>query len=237
MKTIMFLFLLAVISKKTSAQFKGVLHYENDYVDTWFGTKGEVLTTIYESGQNIRIEAIDTSFSEKGVTKQNPLLIDINKGTETHLQDDLGRGVIYSISDREKQVQMMNDQAHTVYTFENAGQEKIDSFNCTHYVMTKSYAKLKTLKPARFDIWITQDLGSSNIWYVGKYLYLFGGMDLYKKLEDAGASGVVVKWQETESKPTTCKLTGYQKEALRPAIFTAPSNYYIVNATKFPVTH
>ncbi len=234
MKKILLLFLLAITFQISPAQFNGVLHYENDYVDNWFGTKGEVLTTIYESGQNIRIEATDTNFSKNDVTKQNPLLIDIAKGTETHLQTSLSRGIIYSVSNKEKQVQMMNDQAHTIYTFENAGQENIDSFNCIHFVMTKSYAKLKTLKPARFDIWITKDLGSSNVWYVGRYLYFFDGMELYKKLEDAGASGVVVKWQETESTSTTCKLTGYRQGEFRSSMFTPPSNYTIVNAANFP---
>jgi len=62
-------------------------------------------------------------------------------------------------------------------------------------------------------------------------------MDLYKKLADAGADGVVVKWQETEATSTTCMLMSYQKENLRPATFTPPSNYTIVNAPNFPLNH
>lgn len=231
----MLLFLLALAFQRLTAQFNGILHYENDYVDAWFGTKGKVLTTIYESGSGIRIEAVDTSFSKNDVTRQNTLLIDIDKGTETHLQEMFNRGIVYSISDKEKQAQMMNDQTHTVFNFENLGPEKVGDFNCTHFVMTKSYAKLKTLKPARYDIWITKDLDSCNVWYVGRYLYFFGGMDLFKKLAGVGADGVVVKWQETESTSTTCILTGYQQENLRSSIFTAPSNYTIVNAPIFPL--
>lgn len=236
MKKIIFLFLLVLVFKTTSAQFNGVLHYENDYVDQWFGTKGKVLTTIYESGSNIRIEAADTSFSKKNVTKQNPLLIDLSKGTETHLQEMFHRGIIYFISNKEKQVQMMNDQTHTIFNFENLGSEKIGNFNCTHFVMTKSYAKLKTLPPARYDIWITKDLGSCNVWYVGRYLYFFEGMDLYNKLAGIGANGVVVKWQETEGKTTTtCKLTEYQQKKLPSSDFTPPSNYSVMNAPDFPL--
>lgn len=235
MKKIMLLFLLALAFQKSPAQFSGVLHYENDYIDAWFGTKGKVLTTIYESGSSIRIEATDTSFSKKDVTKQNALIIDINKGTETHLQEMFHRGIVYSISNKEKQAQMMNDQTHTVFNFENLGPEKIGKFNCTHFVMTKSYAKLKTLKPARYDIWITKDLGSCKVWYVGRYLYFFDGMDLYKKLAGIGADGVVVKWQETESATTTCMLTGYQQKNLPSSEFMPPSNYTIMNAPNFPL--
>ncbi len=226
---------MAFAFQRLPAQFGGVLHYENDYVDAWFGTKGKVLTDIYESGYLIRIEAMDTNFTKKDVTKQNTLLIDINKGTETHLQESYRNGTVFFISDKEKQAQMMNDQAHTVFNFKDLGPEKIGNYNCTHFVMTKSYANLKTLKPARYDIWITKDLGSGNIWYVGRYLYFFAGMDLFKKLAGAGADGVVVKWQETESTSTTCVLTGYQKEDLGSTIFTTPSNYTIVDAPKFPL--
>ncbi|MGH2564460.1 MAG: DUF4412 domain-containing protein [Ginsengibacter sp.] len=235
MKKIMLLFLLALAFQRLPAQFNGILHYENDYVDAWFGSKGEVLTDIYESDPMIRIEAKDTSFTKGDVTKQNTLLIDISKGTETHLLQMMQKGIVYNTSDREKQAQMMNDQVHTVFNFENLGPEKIGNFNCTHFVMTKSYAKLKTLKPARFDIWITKDLGSSNIWYVGRYLYFFDGMDLYKKLGAAGADGIVVKWQETESTSTTCILTSYQQENLPSSTFTPPSDYTIVNAPNFPL--
>lgn len=235
MKRIIPLFLLAFTFERSPAQFNGILHYKNDYVDAWFGTKGEVLTTIYESDSMMRIEAEDTSFSKNSITRQNTLIIDIDKGMETHLQEIFNRGIVYSISDKEKQAQMINDQTHTIFNFENLGPEKIDTFNCTHFVMTKSYAKLKTIKPARFDIWITTYLGSSNIWYVGRYLYFFGGMDLYKKLAAAGADGVVVKWQETESTSTTCMLTGYQRENLPSSTFTPPSNYNIVNVPNFPL--
>jgi hypothetical protein len=239
MKKIIFLFLITVFFKSLSAQFNGILHYENDYADTWFGSKGKVLTDIYESGSMIRIEAMDTNFTKHDVTKQNTLLIDIAKGTEIHLQQMFHRGIVFSISDKEKQMQAINDQTHTIFDFKNLGQEKIGEFNCTHFLMTKSYEKLKTLPPARFDIWITKDLGSCNIWYIGRYLYFFGGMNLYKKLADAGADGVVVKWQETESSSTICKLTDYKNENLSSSIFIAPSNYTIMKAPIFspPVKH
>ncbi len=235
MKKITILFVLALVFQKLPAQFSGVLHYENDYVDQWFGTKGKVLTDIFESGSMIRIEAKDTNFTKKDVTQQNTLLVDTAKGTETHLQKMYSRGIVYSISDKEKQAQMMNDQTHTIFNFENLGPEIIDTFNCTHFVMTKSYAKLKKLPPARYDIWITKDLGSSNICYVGRYLYLFGGMELFRKLAGVGAYGVVVKWMETESSSTTCTLIGYlQANKFRSSIFTAPQDYSIVNAPNFP---
>lgn len=228
--------MLAFAFQRLPAQFNGILYYENDYSDKWFGTKGKVLTTIYESGPHARIESRDTSFSGKGVTTQNPLLIDLSKGTITHLIPKAHRAMVVSISAWEKMNQKANDEAHAVYDLENAGQEKIGQFSCAHFVLTKSYAKLKTLKPAHYDIWITKDLGSSNIRYIGGYLYLYGGMDLYTKLANAGGNGVVVKWQfqETGSSATTCMLMSYKKESLPATLFSTPANYTIVNAPNFP---
>lgn len=231
----MIFFFLALIFQGSLAQFKGVLHYENDYVGQYFGSKGKVLTTIYESDPMIRIEANDTDYTKKDVTKQNILLIDISKGTETHLVPRIYRAIVYKRTDREAQAQMMNDQTHTIFNFQNLGPEKIGNFDCTHFVMTKSYANLKTLPPARYDIWITGKLGSSDVWYVGRYLYLFKGMDLYKKLADAGADGVVVKWKETESSSTTCILLSDEQKGLPASTFAVPANYSMMNAPNIPL--
>jgi len=230
----MILFLLTLVFQRLPAQFNGVLYYENDYVDQWFGTKGKVLTTIYESGSHAKIESRDTSFSKKDVTTQNPLLIDLSKGTITHLIPKIQRAMVVSISAWEKMNQNANAQAHAVYSLVNAGQEKVGNFNCTHFVLTKGYAKLKTLKPAHYDIWITKDLGGSNISYIGRYLYLYDGNELYTKLSKEGGDGVVVKWQETEAAPTICKLVSYKKENLPASTFTTPANYSIANAPNMP---
>lgn len=237
MKKLPVLLSLCLLFQELAAQFNGVLHYENDYASgPWFKTAGKVLTTISESGPLIRIEALDTNYTNSRVTKQNTLLVDVGKGTEIHLVDMAQRAIVYSITGHEKQAETLNAATHTVYNFENAGMEQIGNFQCTHYVMTKSYAKLKGMKPARFDIWITKDLGSCNVWYVGKYLYFFSPAELYKRLAAVGADGVVVQWKETTSNTTTCVLTGYELKQLRAPVFTPPSGYTITNVPVFPVS-
>lgn len=237
MKKISLFFFLSFVIMQLPAQFNGTLHYESDYKDAWFASEGKVLTTISESGSMIRIDALDTNFSKKHVTFQNTILIDLTKGTETHLVQSNSTAVIYSISNKEKMIQAADDKAHTVYQVENLGAEKIGNYNCTHYLITKSYAKLKTMKPALFDIWITKDLGSSNVWYVGKYLYYFTPMELFKKLAAIGADGIMVKWQETANSKTTCILSGYEIINLRSSIFAVPSNYIMNDISNFQLNN
>lgn len=226
MKKIITLLLIVPVFHASKAQFTGTLRYVSSYTDAWFGSKGEVQTIIHESGSLVRIDALDTNFSKHTVTRQNPLLIDVSKGTETHLLQTSPVAVIYSMGKRQKMIQAAESQTHTVYSFENLGQEKVQGFNCTHYLITKSYAKLKTMPPAKFDIWITKDLGSSNVWYVGKYLYYFAPMNMYLQLAAKGADGVVVEWQVTAATKTSCVLIGYDQTPPSSDIFCCSIKLY-----------
>lgn len=225
----MLLFLTAFVSfhkiKKADVPFEGVLTYQLHYVDKWFGTQGEVHTTIYEAPGKFRIEAYDTSYNKPDLTIQNPLLIDVQNGTETHLAANMQRAVVYSVSSKNKMTQSMESNTHTVYNIENIGQDTVNNFTCRHYRISKSYEKLKTLPPAIFDIWITKDLGSGSIWYIGDYLYLYPGMDLFTKLAKEGADGVVVKWQLKTKGVTTCLLTSHWQTDIPNSKFLPPSNY------------
>ncbi len=91
----------------------------------------------------------------------------------------------------EKMMQSMG----TTVSIEKLGQEKIGNYNCTHYTMSNINPKSRTGNTGKKDFWITTDLGVSNIYYVGVYLYYPQGSYLAKKLADAGATGVVIKWQ------------------------------------------
>lgn len=225
MKKLITLLLLVPAFHVSKAQFKGNLRYVSSYTDAWFGSKGEVQTIIHVSGSQVRIDAFDTSFSKHTVTRQNPLLIDLSKATETHLVPRTAQAVIYSMASRQKMIQVAEAQTHTVYDFKIIGQEKVQGFNCTHYRISKRYANSKTMKPALFDIWITKDLGSCNVWYVGKYLYYFAPMNMYLQLAAKGADGVVVEWQETAGSKTSCVLTGYDQTTPPSDVFTVPSGY------------
>ena len=87
--------------------------------------------------------------------------------------------------------------------------------------------QIKNPNAGRKDIWVSNDLGKCNIFYTGPYLYYATGDYLQKKLADAGAAGVVVKWQTGSS---VCTLTNYQATNLSAALFTPPSNYTTRNA-------
>ncbi len=233
MKRIFLLLLMVAAFQSLNAQFNGTLRYVSSYTDAWFGSKGEVQTIIHVSGSQVRIDAFDTSFSKQTVTRQNPLLIDLSKATETHLVPRTFQAIIYSMASRQKMIQVAETQTHTVYDFKTIGQEKVQGFNCTHYQITKRYATSKTMKPATFDIWITKDLGSCNVWYVGKYLYYFAPMNMYLQLAAKGADGVVVQWQEAAGTKTSCVLTGYDKKAPTSDVFTVPSSYSLQDLSNY----
>ena len=121
---------------------------------------------------------------------------------------------------RNQQVWQMQGGSVTI---ENLGPEKVGQFNCIHYVVTTTSTKTKT--PASMpkkNIWMTGDLGNSNIWYVGPYLYYITGGFQQKKLADAGVSGVVIKWQYGDAGAT---LTGYQQGSVPTSVFAVPSGY------------
>jgi hypothetical protein len=117
-----------------------------------------------------------------------------------------------------KMMQAMGSSA----TIENIGAEKVGSYNCTHFVLTIKNPQVKNPNAGRKDIWVSNDLGNCNIFYTGPYLYYPVGDYVQKKLADAGATGIVVKWQ---TGPSVCILTNYQATRLSASLFSAPSNY------------
>jgi Domain of unknown function (DUF4412) len=223
MKKILFCTLLGCLLQKSFGQFTGILHYENDYETGPY--KGKVLTTIYESKSRARIES--TNEQEKNGTTDIPkpkdqdvLLFDFDKQRKITLLSKMNIAV--SMPLQPDPVEKMMESMGTTVTIEKLGQEKIGNYNCTHFIMSTINPKSKTANSGKKEFWITSDLGVSNILYVGVYLYYPQGSYLQKKLADAGATGVVVKWQ---SGSATCNLLSYEKKSPAASSFEVPSNY------------
>jgi hypothetical protein len=230
MKSILLFTLIGFLFQPSSTIFNGVLKYESDY--DMGGSVGKVLTTIYESDSKGRVESknIQTKspIGDPKTKDQDVILYDFAKLQETHLQTITSRAITspYTeilIQQSGRGSSIIND---TKIEVQNMGTEKIGQYNCTHFLVTKTNPKLNVSNPAKSDIWVTNDLGSSNLWYVGSYLYYPEGSPTQKKLADAGIGGVVVKWHTGSGDlQASGMLVSYEKKTLSPATFTPPSNF------------
>jgi Domain of unknown function (DUF4412) len=223
MKRILFCILFGCLLQKSFSQFTGILHYVNEYESGPY--KGKVFTTIYESKSKARIES--TNEQEKNGTadipkpkEQDVILFDFEKQRKITLVTKMYMAV--SMPLQPDPVEKMMESMGTTASIEKLGQEKIGNYNCTHFIMSTINPKSKTPNSGKKEFWITSDLGVSNIFYVGVYLYYPQGSYLQKKLADAGATGVVVKWQ---SGSATCNLVSYEKKNPAASSFEIPSNF------------
>ncbi|HLY70164.1 MAG TPA: DUF4412 domain-containing protein, partial [Puia sp.] len=119
----------------------------------------------------------------------------------------------------------------TDFIVQNIGAEKVGNYNCTHYTITTTNSKYKNMPPAKKDVWITNDLGSGNLFYVGSYLYYPKGSAVAIKLTDLGAIGVVVKWSVNDpisKKPLVCNLISYQPKRIPAGNFSPPPNFTVI---------
>jgi hypothetical protein len=215
------------------AQAQGIFIYENEYTSE-LGT-GKVVTKMYDSKSFARIESSNTStknpYGTPGTKDQNVLLYDFDKLTETHMNAVRKTAVItpFTAITTEEMMKKMG----TEVTVQNMGQEKIGNYNCTHFVMTMTNTKNKTANSeSKKEFWITNDLGIGNIFYVGPYLYYPKGSLLAGKLSDAGAAGIVVRWQVMDpmtKKPSICNLVQYKAGQLPASTFAPPSDYQVIS--------
>lgn len=233
MKSTLIFLLICFFFQSPSGQFNGVLHYESDY--DMGGSVGKVLTTIYESGSQVRVESTNINtkspFGPPSTKDQDVILFDFDKQQETHLQTLTNHAIITPYEAVLMQQQKMLDAMGTTSTVENVGNEKVGDYSCTHFVMTTVNPKIKSAKygTSKKEIWVTKDLGSCHLWYVGAYLYYPEGTLFWKKFAEAGADGVVVKWQTGSGElSTSCMLTSYENKPLRASFFTPPSNFTII---------
>ncbi|HSZ86816.1 MAG TPA: DUF4412 domain-containing protein [Puia sp.] len=211
------------------SQVEGVLTYQNVYDDN-LGT-GTVTTTIYESKGKARIESTNaqtkSAIDAPSTKDQNIILFDFTTQKETQLNAKMNTAITTGFTVVMME-QRMQATIGTDYIVQNIGTEQVGTYNCTHFTITTTSSKYKNIPPAKKDVWITNDLGSGNIFYVGSYLYYPLGSSVAQKLTAAGAVGVVVKWQVMDpisKKPLVCNLISYQPKKIPAATFLPPSNY------------
>jgi hypothetical protein len=231
MKKIILLFVISFILQKSFAQVDAMLVYENEYSDNI--ATGKVTTTIYESKGKARIESTNaqtkSSFGAPVTKDQNAIIFDFSTQKETHLNAKMNMAVstAFTAVTMEQQMKTLG----TDHTVQNLGAEKVGNYNCTHYAITTTNSKNKNMPPAKKEVWITNDLGNANIFFVGQYLYYPLGCDAAKKITDAGATGIVVKWQVEDpvsKKPNICTLVSYQKKSLPASTFSPPAGYTVM---------
>jgi hypothetical protein len=221
MKKVIFFFLLTGFLQNSFAQFTGVLNYEDDYSNDI--SKGKVVTTIYESKLKARIESRNTPERNgqpdmAAAKDQNIIFYDFDKQTVTRLNAKTNTVSTISLSQADIAGDMIKKMGSEV-SVQNLGPEKIGNYSCIHFIMKITNPKVKTPNAGEKDIWITKDLGISNVYYSGVYLYYPQGSFLAKKLLEAGATGIVVKWKEGS---TVGNLISYQTKNLPESTFIAP---------------
>ena len=218
MKKILLLLLVEVMFKSSFGQFEGVLSYENDYSNAL--VKGKVITSFYEANSKARVESKNIPVKDgnpdmSSAKDQDILLFDFDKQKETTLHAKMKMAIITGF------MAVINEQSVKLtdadISVQDLGQEKIGQYSSTHFVVT--------IKKGKKDIWITKDIGGSNIFYIGPYLYYPKGSLVANKLIAAGGDGVVVKWKVGES---IGALTSYQKKSLPSSTFVAPSDYSVM---------
>jgi hypothetical protein len=184
-----------------------------------------------------RIESNNTSTkSSLGAPKsenQNVILMNFDNSTETHLSKERKTAIITKFT-----VVMMEETLKKIGTevsIQNLGQEKVGNYSCTHFVIVSTNPKQKGLN-AKKDIWVTKDMGIGNVYFVGSYLNYPKGSVVAQKLSDAGADGIVVKWQVFDplsKQDHVCNLISYQSGQVAGSMFSPPSDYQVIHNENF----
>ena len=210
MKTLTVLLAILGIVGVSYAQFEGTLTYDCTQ-------KTKVLMTIYETKGKARIESKIYPMKEGAADiakgkEQDPLLLDFATNKQTRFVD---KHHVFTESDfsqlaAEKAMKLTEADI----TVENIGTEQIGKLSCQHFVVK--------IKGDQKDLWITKELGASNICLGGILTYYPSGSMIGNKIKSAGGDGVVVKSQDGDQVVT---LTNYQTKPPPAYNFEIPSNY------------
>ena len=225
MKLILLCLLFVFELEATDTRWTRVLTYTDNYENG--SVTGKIITIISESGDKGRIDSRNNPAKHpenKTIEKdQDILLYDFSKQQKTILNAKMNIANRQSLVAEDQKYLELLQKTGSMITIENLGTEKIGGFTCIHYVVGTVAPKLKApANPKKNNIWITKDLGNSNIWYAGPNLNYVKGSYLQRKLAEAGAFGVVVKWQYGTAEAT---LTDQQQRVLPSSTFDIPSGY------------
>jgi hypothetical protein len=201
---------LLAILQVSFAQFEGTLVYDCTM-------KTKVMMTLYETKSKVKIESKIYPMKEgaaditKGKEQDNTLL-DFTTNREVHFLD---KHHAYTEGDfsqlnTEKEMKLSDGDI----SVENVGAEKIGKLECQHFVVK--------VKGDQRDLWITKDLGNSNICLAGIFVYYPMGSMILNKIKSAGGDGVVVKCQAGDQ---VVMLTNYQTRMPPAYNFVIPEGY------------
>jgi hypothetical protein len=210
MKKLTTLLLLLVVFQISYAQFEGTLVYDCTI-------KTKVLMTIYESKSKVRIESKIYPMKEGAADiakgkEQDDLLFDFETNKELrfvpkhHAFVETG----FSQLSSEKNMKLTDGDI----SVEAVGTEKIGKLDCQHFVVK--------VKGEKKDLWITKELGSSNVCLAGIMVYYPKGSMILEKIKGAGGDGVVVKVQFGDQ---ITMLTNYQTRPPAAYNFEIPADF------------
>ena len=210
MKKLTVLVALMAILQISFAQFEGTLVYDCTL-------KTKVMMTLYETKSKVKIESKIYPMKEgaaditKGKEQEN-MLLDFETSKEMHFVE---KHHVYteggfSQLNTEKEMKLSDGDI----SVQNVGSEKIGKLDCQHFVVK--------VKGDQRDLWITKELGSSNICLAGIFLYYPSGSMILNKIKSAGGDGVVVKSQTGDQ---VVMLTNYQTRTPPAYNFEIPEGY------------
>jgi len=210
MKKLTVLVVLSAIFQVSFAQFEGTLVYDCTL-------KNKVMMTLYETKSKVKIESKIYPMKEGAadITKgkeQDNMLLDFTTNKEVHFVDKhhLYTEGGFSQLNTEKEMKLSEGDI----SVESVGSEKIGKLECQHFVVK--------VKGDQRDLWITKDLGNSNILLAGIFVYYPLGSMILNKIKSAGGDGVVVKTQAGDQVVT---LTNYQTKTPPAYNFEIPEGY------------
>src|SRR5579863_1133012 len=223
--------LFALVMGCAAAQFNGKLVYQIDNNGT------RTVMTYIQNGTNAILEAYTATLKNGApdtmtMRPQDTILYDFTAGTETHLQFKTGRAYKTSYITKNKAAAAMpQPSGQWGLTFTSTAGGSVNGYTCNHYVITNNEPYGTGTK----DVWTTNAFaGSPTLWVVGSFLYFTPGYPHFTKLTALGASGVVVRVNESYPKQNV----GYSMNLVfadpnyvpSPAgFFNVPSRYTLVD--------
>lgn len=210
MKKLVILVAVLTLVSGAYAQFEGTLVYDCTL-------KTKVMMTVYETKGKVRVEAKVYPMKQGAADilkgrEEDPLLFDFQTNKQLRLVEKRHAVVETEFAQlgAEKQMKLTDGDI----TVEKTGEETIGKLSCQHFVVK--------VKGEQRDLWITKDLGTSNICLAGILLYYPSGSMILNKIKSAGGDGVVVKSQAGDQVVT---LTNYQARMPAAYNFEIPAGY------------
>ena len=198
------------LAMSTSAQFEGVLTYDCTI-------KNKTLTTIYESKTKVLVEAkiypMKAGIADiKEAKEQDPILFDFESKKATRIgskHHEIATSTLAPVTNDRNDKAKENDINITL-----VGEEQVAPYKCQHFTVK--------IKNTTVDLWITKELGASEVVLLSQFDYYPAGSILCDKLKAAGGEGVVVRSKEGD---IVVNLTNAQ-------VKTVPASYFEIPGLK-----